>query len=109
MIFTGRPSRPPALLVSSSQILAPSSACLPLGARPPVRAMLKPILIGSLFCALAELSATIAPAAIRLAPAASAINPDLKRFGIMLLPLEPCFAGILRGFRRQMLVGRMCG
>src|SRR5262245_25964147 len=47
MILTGRPSSPPFLLVSSSQILAPSSACLPLAASGPVSAMEKPILIGS--------------------------------------------------------------
>src|SRR6516162_7898787 len=46
-ILTGRPSNPPFLLVSSSQILAPSSACLPLAASGPVSAMEKPILIGS--------------------------------------------------------------
>src|SRR6185295_15505530 len=47
MIFTGRPSSPPFLLVSSSQILAPSSACLPLAASGPVRAIEKPTLTGS--------------------------------------------------------------
>src|SRR6266540_4475343 len=47
MSLTGRPSRPPLALISSSQICMPSSACLPLGASGPVSAIEKPILIGS--------------------------------------------------------------
>src|SRR5215469_14359119 len=47
MISTGRPSSPPFLLTSSFQIWMASSAGLPLAERPPVRAMPRPILIGS--------------------------------------------------------------
>ena len=46
MALTGRPSRPPLALVSSSQIFMPSSACLPLAASGPVSAMEKPMVIG---------------------------------------------------------------
>src|SRR5262249_16036365 len=47
MSLTGRPSRPPLALVSSSQIFMPSSACLPFGDSGPVNDMEKPILTGS--------------------------------------------------------------
>src|SRR6516164_3294568 len=53
MSLTGRPRSPPLALTSSSQIFCASSADLPLGASPPVSAMLKPILIGSPDCAQA--------------------------------------------------------
>src|SRR6516165_3132155 len=53
MSLTGRPSRPPLALVSSSQIWAPSSACWPAPASEPLCAMLKPILMGSPPCAKA--------------------------------------------------------
>src|SRR5262245_32403303 len=46
MSLTGRPSRPPLALISSSQIFMPSSACLPLAASGPVSAMEKPIVTG---------------------------------------------------------------
>src|SRR6516164_9916575 len=46
MSLTGRPSRPPLALVSSSQIFMPSSACLPKPASGPVSAMPKPMAIG---------------------------------------------------------------
>src|SRR5215208_282867 len=46
MILTWRPSSPPFLLMVSSQILAPSSACLPLAASGPVNAIPKPMVIG---------------------------------------------------------------
>src|SRR5262245_53111034 len=46
MSLTGRPSNPPFLLISSSQIFMPSSACLPLAASGPVSAMEKPIVTG---------------------------------------------------------------
>src|SRR6195256_1505931 len=44
---TGRPSNPPLALTSSRQSSRASRFCLPLGATAPVRAMLKPTLIGS--------------------------------------------------------------
>src|SRR5262249_43774820 len=44
MSLTGRPRSPPLALTSSSQIFWASSADLPLGASPPVSAMLQPIL-----------------------------------------------------------------
>src|SRR6187431_3203391 len=71
MSLTGRPSRPPFLLVCSSQIFMPSRADLPLAARPPVIAMLKPILIS---CALAA----TAPAKINAvaASAKATTRPD---------------------------------
>src|SRR6516162_10200501 len=47
MSLTGRPSRPPLALTSSSQILKASSPVLPTTANGPVNSMLKPILIGS--------------------------------------------------------------
>src|SRR6516164_7183758 len=53
MSFTGRPTSPPRALTSSSQIFWASRADLPLGASPPVSAMLYPILIGSPVCAAA--------------------------------------------------------
>src|ERR1700691_1469874 len=53
MSLTGLPSKPPLALTSSSQIFWASSADLPLAARPPVIAMLKPILIGWPDCAAA--------------------------------------------------------
>src|SRR3954447_1878837 len=43
----GRPSNPPLALTSSRQSSRASRFCLPLGATAPVRAMLKPTLIGS--------------------------------------------------------------
>src|SRR6185437_13231109 len=91
MSFTWRPRRPPALLVSSSQILAPSSACLPLAARPPVNAMLKPILIGSLLCALAE-ATNIAPAAkVTATPANHANVRDFRCCTMIFLPMGFAF------------------
>src|SRR5262245_57379490 len=47
MSSTGRPRRPPFLLISSFQICIASSAGLPLAESPPVSAMPRPILIGS--------------------------------------------------------------
>ena len=61
---TGRPSSPPLALTSSSQICIASSADLPLGASPPVSAMLKPILIGSAARAVAPQSASTRASAI---------------------------------------------
>src|SRR5712691_2608370 len=46
MSLTGRPSRPPLALTSSSQIFIATSDILPLGASGPVSAMPKPIVIG---------------------------------------------------------------
>src|SRR5215471_6719520 len=50
MSFTGRPSRPPLALMSSSQTCIATSDILPLAASGPVSAMPKPILIGSAVC-----------------------------------------------------------
>src|ERR1700730_3657153 len=47
MSVTGRPSRPPLALTSSSQIFIATIDILPLGASGPVAAMPKPILIGA--------------------------------------------------------------
>src|SRR5277367_1542138 len=99
MSLTGRPSRPPLALTSSSQIFCASKADLPLAARPPVIAMLKPILIGSPDCATARsaASATTATAAADTAP----IN-DLNRDIIGFLPLGrlPCSDFLFRGHTR---------
>src|SRR5258705_9480223 len=46
MSFSGGPRRPAFLLMVSSQILAPSTACLPLAASGPVNAIPKPMVIG---------------------------------------------------------------
>src|SRR6185437_13716595 len=51
MSWTGRPSSPPLALMSSRQIMSAASTCLPMGATAPVKAMLKPTLIGSAACA----------------------------------------------------------
>src|SRR5665213_324062 len=90
--------------MSSSQILAPSSACLPLAARPPVKAMLKPILIGSLFCACAV---TTKAAQATTATAAAAIQANVRNFrscSILVLPIEFVFC-ILGAFLRAALEG----
>src|SRR5215468_8090616 len=68
MSLTGRPSRPPLALVSSSQIFMPSSACLPKPASGPVSAMPKPMVIGwpDSVCACVDFrNATTATAARR--------------------------------------------
>src|SRR5579872_3565571 len=64
MSLTGRPSRPPLALTSSSQIFQASSADLPFGPRPPVIAMLDPILIGGPDWAWASAAARHAAAKI---------------------------------------------
>src|SRR5271154_6856486 len=87
MSLTGRPSSPPLALTSSSQIFCASSADLPLAARPPVIAMLKPILIGSPDCAAAPSAAHATTAATASADTAE-IN-DLNRETIAFLPLGP--------------------
>ena len=67
MSLTGRPSRPPLALMSSSQIFMAEQRLLAVGREPPVSAMLKPILIGSLLCAEAGTGAAKSPAARRAA------------------------------------------
>src|ERR1700742_4987457 len=92
MSLTGRPSRPPLALVSSSQIFMPSSACLPKPASGPVSAMPKPILIGSpdWACAGAARARAIAQTA------AKASNFSLDRS--ITHPPRVKFYGILGGF-----------
>src|SRR6187551_3116500 len=80
---------PPFLLVSSSQILAPSSACLPLAASGPVSDIEKPILIGSPPCASA------APAVIA-ATATPARARDISLRNICFPPTRLFLARILR-------------
>src|SRR5262245_51871220 len=80
MSLTGRPSSPPFLLTVSSQILAPSNACLPLAASGPVSAMAKPILIGSPDCAAALFAKTpAATMASRVAPMRLSIKVPPRR------------------------------
>src|SRR6185437_10584641 len=78
MSCTGRPSKPPLALMSSSQIFMATSADLPLAARPPVSAMPKPILIGSAaWASRAAPPATSAAAAIIAAKQRPAIRYPL--------------------------------
>jgi hypothetical protein len=76
-------------LTSSSQIFCASNADLPLAARPPVIAMLKPILIGAPDCAAAR-SAASATAAT----ADSAQINALSREIIAFLPPDFAFAAL---------------
>src|SRR5215475_4310627 len=97
MIFTGRPSRPPLALVSSSQIFMPSRACLPLAASGPVSDMPKPILIGSLFCAWAPETMNIATAArVTATPAAHANGLVLRYCSILSSQLGVIFRHLMR-------------
>src|SRR6516162_7698557 len=93
MSLTGRPSSPPLALTSSSQIFCASSADLPLAARPPVIAMLKPILIGSPDWARAPSEAAVAAASA--ATDATAIN-DVNRDSIPFLPAGALLLEFLR-------------
>src|SRR6476619_7311319 len=72
MSLTLRPSRPPLALVSSSQILAPANACLPLGASGPVTDMAKPTVIGP------SLSAQAGAATRPMANTAAARPPPVR-------------------------------
>src|ERR1700720_4337270 len=83
MSFTGRPSNPPLALTSSSQIFWASSADLPFAARPPVIAMLKPILIGAPDCA-----AALPVRAANAATTAVAARADLSLKGMSFPPVE---------------------
>src|SRR5215469_7560392 len=86
MSLTGRPRSPPLALTSSSQIFWASSADLPLGASPPVSAMLKPILIGSPDCAQAAPANTSAHAAKARARHLTARH--VASCSIVILPLR---------------------
>src|SRR6516162_7486331 len=92
MSLTGRPSRPPLALTSSSQIFCASRADLPLAARPPVIAMLKPILIGAPDWAAARSAA----GAIAATAHTAQIN-DLSREIIAFLPPAFAFAELFVG------------
>src|SRR5215471_9378764 len=59
MSFTGRPRRPPLALMSSSHIWYAARIALPFEARPPVKGMENPILIGS--AAIAALAPNMMP------------------------------------------------
>src|SRR5262252_3314108 len=84
MSLTGRPSSPPLALTSSSQIFWARRADLPLAARPPVIAMLKPILIGVPDCAAAP---PVSAAAMTAATAAAA-SAELSLKRMSFLPYE---------------------
>ena len=88
MSLTGRPSKPPFLLTSSAHICIASNAALPLAARPPVSAMLKPILMGS--AAIAEPAAHSAPAI------ASVMRTRRMKLPIMDMVslVSPCWSGV---------------
>src|SRR5262249_5289382 len=101
MSFTGRPSSPPLALMSSSQIFCASSADLPLGASPPVSAMLKPILIGSRVCADAGAASRAAASTTKDAPAN---DRSFMLCGMTFLPLVT-FVRILSATRAARLVG----
>src|SRR5436190_547510 len=90
MSLIGRPSRPPAALVSSSQIFMPSSACLPLAASGPVSDMPKPILIGSPLCA----EAIVGREASAVTPRRPAAKRSNVRRNIQVPPLGQPFAAI---------------
>src|SRR6185312_13580546 len=81
MSWTGRPSSPPLALMSSRQIMSAASTCLPMGATAPVKAMLKPTLIGSAACA-AVASAT--------APNTAAAAKNVRTRFIEILPSSCC-------------------
>src|SRR5215470_8938197 len=75
---------PPLALTSSRQISSASRFCLPLGATPPVSAMLKPTLIGSAACAGAAAhgaASRIANATPKTARLASMASSRSKHFG----------------------------
>src|SRR5690348_14941472 len=83
MSWIGRPSSPPLALTSSRQIISAASTCLPIGATEPVKAMLKPTLIGSAACA--------AVARAR-APAMAAAAKNVRKRFIVILPSSCCDA-----------------
>src|SRR3954470_1889332 len=91
MSLTGRPISPPLPLISSSQILAPSSACLPLAASGPVSDIEKPILIGSPLWADAKLGIR-ASAVAAARPAAKCARVIFNR-SILVPPLCKGFCG----------------
>src|SRR5262249_4489213 len=101
MSLTGRPRSPPLALMSSSQIFWASKADLPLGASPPVSAMLKPILIGSPVCATAR-PASSAPAISAASAAAVLVDTRLGSWAILYPPHRDGFRGDLgsRGLGR---------
>src|SRR5579871_1226304 len=92
MILTGRPSRPPFLLVCSSQICAPSRACLPLGDSGPVSAMAKPILIGGPLCENAGVATRAGESSAAPMPA---FTPRRVIFLLMWFPPEGFFAPLV--------------
>src|SRR5215472_9003870 len=109
MSLTGRPRSPPLALTSSSQIFWASSADLPLGASPPVSAILKPILIGSPDCAQAAPAKQQRARREPRADAGKAIDYPpccvmLHRHPPMLL--VSCLLPHLRGNRRSRASGR---
>src|ERR1051325_11729990 len=71
--LTLRPSSPPLLLTSSSQIFQASKPLLPFGPRPPVIAMLEPILISPDWALAPPVSAIVA-AARTAAPASNCLS-----------------------------------
>src|SRR3954453_13387716 len=100
MSLTGRPISPPLPLISSSQILAPSSACLPLAASGPVSDIEKPILIGSPLCADARVGSD-ARAVAPIRPAAKRSNflrsiLGSSRWVSLLRPFLPDRTGIAK-------------
>src|ERR1700733_7689233 len=78
--------------MSSSQIFWASSADLPFGPRPPVIAMLKPILIGSPDWAVAPVTSAVEAVATTAAHANSRLRI------IQVLPCDLLFGRILRSF-----------
>src|ERR1700676_3915233 len=74
----------------------PSNACLPLAASGPVNAMLKPTLIGSWLCALAETVSIVPAASVIAAPAIQAKVRDLSLLSILVLPIDVVFLHLMR-------------
>src|SRR5262245_8456513 len=120
MSLTGRPSRPPLALVSSSQIFIPSSACLPKPASGPVSAMPKPMVIGWLdgVCACVDFrdAATAATARREVAISrhfsrASMVSSLLDWFarlsGVLYVALTPSL--VTRSLVTRSLVTRSLG
>src|SRR5690242_9270044 len=107
MSLTGRPSRPPLALTSSSQICIASSDILPLAASGPVSAMPNPILIGSAAVAgIAAVSIKAAAASHRTPVRRNHVNVALMGDLLVGWPnspsrrLAPCYCAILQHHRR---------
>src|SRR5664279_3250635 len=104
MSFTGRPSRPPLALVSSSQIFIASNDDLPLADSGPVSDMPKPILIGSLVWAWPATTNIAQAARATTAPAIQADVRNFKNCSMSFTPVGPrFFACSVMPVRRELI------